>query len=379
MSVISLGCRLNAAEAEAANLAGVTLVNTCAVTAEAAAQSRRAAAKAGREGPVVVTGCAAELDPAAFAALPGVRAVLPNAAKWDWLAAAPPPLAHTRGFVAVQTGCDHDCTFCVTRIARGPARSLPAAAVVATVKRMADAGVAEVVLTGVDLTSWGGDLEGAPKLGALVQRILIEVPRLARLRLSSLDSIEVDTALFEAVTGERRVMPHLHLSLQSGDDVILKRMKRRHRRADAVALCERLKAARPELVLGADLIAGFPTEDEHAFANTLALLDDCGLNLAHVFAYSPRAGTAAARMPQLPTAVRRERAARLRAAADVRRDAWLAGEVGRVQRVLVERGGLSGRSQGYAPVRLSRAAARGAVVEAVAVRAEGGLLECDIL
>lgn len=379
MSVITLGCRLNAAEAEAARLEGVTLVNTCAVTAEAAAQSRRAAAKAGREGPVVVTGCAAELDPAAFAALPGVRSVLPNSAKWDWLADAPPPLAHTRGFVAVQTGCDHDCTFCVTRIARGPARSLPASAVTATVRRMVDAGVAEVVLTGVDLTSWGSDLAGSPRLGTLVQRILAEVPELARLRLSSLDSIEIDEALFEVVTGEARMMPHLHLSLQSGDDLILRRMKRRHRRADAARLCDRLLARRPGLVLGADLIAGFPTEDDAAFANTLALLDDCGLSLAHVFAYSPRDGTAAARMPQLPAEVRRDRAARLRAAAGARRDAWLASEVGRVQRVLVERGGRSGRSEGYAPVQLNRAASRGAVVEAVAVRAGDGLLECDLL
>lgn len=379
MSVIALGCRMNAAEAEAARLAGVTLVNTCAVTAAAAAQSRRAVAKAGRDGPVVVTGCAAELDPAGFAGIAGVRAVLPNAAKWEWLAAAPPPLGHTRGFVAVQTGCDHDCTFCVTRIARGPARSLPAGAVVATVRRMAEAGVAEVVLTGVDLTSWGGDLEGAPRLGVLVQRILAEVPGLARLRLSSLDSIEIDDALFEAVTGERRVMPHLHLSLQSGDDLILRRMKRRHRRGDAVRLCERLLAKRPELVLGADLIAGFPTEGETAFANTLALLGDCGLSLAHVFAYSPRGGTAAARMPQVAQAVRRERAARLRAAAEARRDAWLGGEVGRVQRVLVERGGASGRSEGYAPVRLDRPAARGAVVEAVARRVADGILECEIL
>jgi len=353
------------------------VVNSCAVTNEAVKQTRQAIRRARRERPdaqLVVTGCAAQIDPASFAAMPEVDRVIGNAEKlkseaWeaydevvvqDIMAVreTAPHLAasfstHARAFVEVQNGCDHRCTFCAIPYGRGNSRSVPAGAVVERIAALADAGHAEVVLTGVDLTSYGPDLPGAPGLGQLVERILKHAPALQRLRLSSLDGVEIDDRLFALLTQEPRVMPHVHLSLQAGDDMILKRMKRRHSRAESVRLVERLKAARPEIAIGADLIAGFPTEDEAMFANTLALIDDCDVVHGHIFPYSPRAGTPAARMPQVAPALAKERAARLRGASERRRGRWLASMLGTEQDVLLERPGDRGHVPNFAEVRLA--------------------------
>ncbi|WP_066652407.1 MULTISPECIES: tRNA (N(6)-L-threonylcarbamoyladenosine(37)-C(2))-methylthiotransferase MtaB [Sphingomonas] len=379
-TVISLGCRLNLAESETIRAinAGrpVVVINSCAVTNTAVAETRAAIRKARRANPtaeIAVTGCAAQIDPQSFAAMPEVDRVIGNAEKLlpsAWASAArvqvqdimavratAPHLAasfadHVRAFVEVQNGCDHRCTFCAIPLGRGNSRSVPAGAVVDRIAALVDAGHREVVLTGVDLTSYGPDLPGAPTLAMLIERILRHVPRLERLRLSSLDSIEIDDRLFDLVTGEARIMPHLHLSLQAGDDMILKRMKRRHARADAVRIVERLKARRPEIAIGADLIAGFPTETEAMFANTQALIDDCDIVHAHIFPYSPRGGTPAARMPQVAVEVRKARAALLREAAARRRTAWLATLVGSSQQVLVERPGTRGHAANFAEVTL---------------------------
>jgi threonylcarbamoyladenosine tRNA methylthiotransferase MtaB len=267
--------------------------------------------------------------------------------------AAPAPRfgEHARAFVDVQNGCDHRCTFCAIPFGRGPSRSVPAGAVIERVAEAVAAGHREVVLTGVDVTSYGGDLPGTPALGSLLERILTHVPALERLRLSSLDAVEIDDRLLDLVTGELRVMPHLHLSLQAGNDLVLKRMKRRHARGDAVALVERIKARR-DVAIGADLIAGFPTEDEAMFADSLAILDDCDVVHAHIFPYSPRAGTPAARMPQVEPPIVRERAARLRAAAEARRERWLRSLTGSEQAVLVEHSGTSGHAANFAEVRM---------------------------
>ncbi|WP_210357968.1 tRNA (N(6)-L-threonylcarbamoyladenosine(37)-C(2))-methylthiotransferase MtaB [Sphingomonas beigongshangi] len=388
--VISLGCRLNIAESEtiAALVAGrdTVVVNSCAVTNAAVKATRAAIRKARRARPgaeLVVTGCAAQIDPAGFAAMAEVDRVIGNAEKLlpaAWASAAPvvvgdimqvretaPHLAasfsaHARAFVEVQNGCDHRCTFCAIPFGRGPSRSVPAGAVVERIAGLVAAGHGEVVLTGVDLTSYGHDLPGSPTLGLLVERILRHVPALRRLRLSSLDSIEIDERLAEIVTGEARVMPHVHLSFQAGNDLILKRMKRRHSRAQAVAMVAALKARRPEIAIGADLIAGFPTEDEAMFADTLALIGDADIVHAHIFPYSPRAGTPAARMPQVAPAAIRDRAERLRAAAARRRAAWLAGLVGSTQDVLVERPGERGHAGNFADVALAQTAAPGTIV-----------------
>jgi len=270
-----------------------------------------------------------------------------------------------RAFVEVQNGCDHRCTFCAIPFGRGPSRSAPAGAVIEAIERVVAAGKNEVVLTGVDLTSYGHDLPGSPTLGSLVERILARVPALQRLRLSSIDAPEIDERLFELLTQEARVMPHLHLSLQAGDDMILKRMKRRHSRADAVRLVERLKAARPEIAIGADLIAGFPTEDEAMAANSLALIDDCDIVHAHIFPYSPRAGTPAARMPQVELELRRERAARLREAAAERKAAWLDSLIGTTQQVLVEAPGNRGHGTSFADFALGGSHALGSILPIV--------------
>ena len=379
--VISLGCRLNIAESETirALLAGrdTVVVNSCAVTNAAVKASRQAVRRARRDRPdaqIVVTGCAAQIDPAGFAAMAEVDRVIGNGEKLNpaaWASLEPvvvgdimalretaPHLAasftgHARAFVEVQNGCDHRCTFCAIPFGRGPSRSVPAGAVVDRIAGLVEAGHHEVVLTGVGLTSYGHDLPGAPTLGLLVERILRHVPALARLRLSSLDSIEIDDRLFELVTGEPRVMPHLHLSFQAGSDMILKRMKRRHSRAQSVDMVARLKAARPEIAIGADLIAGFPTEDEGMFADTLALIDDADIVHGHIFPYSPRAGTPAARMPQVAPAAIKDRAERLRASAGRRRAAWLASLTGSVQDVLVERPGTRGHAGNFAEVLLT--------------------------
>lgn len=368
---ITLGCRLNFAESEAMRgLAGADaiIVNSCAVTNEAVRQTRQAIRRAHRASPekrIIVTGCAAQLDPASFAVMPEVAKVIGNADKYsaaafanqnrvvltDVMAAPAPPvaagfLARVRSFVAVQTGCDHRCTFCSIWQARGPSRSLPYEAVREAVTRELDAGAKEIVLTGVDITSYGGGL------GPLCQRLLAELPQLKRLRLSSLDSIEIDDALMELVAGEPRLLPHFHLSLQAGDDLILKRMKRRHSRRQAVETVERLRMARPDITIGADLIAGFPTESEEAALNLLRLIDDCDIIAAHVFPFSPRPDTPAARMPQLERELVKARAARLRQAAEERRIRWLDSLVGTRQTVLVENSE-KGHSDGFAPVRIS--------------------------
>lgn len=385
--VVNFGCRLNIAEGEAIRAAAadqdnLVIFNSCAVTAEAERQVRQAIRRTKRDRPdarIIVTGCAAETIGPELAAMVEVDAVVGNEAKRrlssyssfvpsevegrangvstaldtnGWEAPAISGADHARAFVEVQNGCDHDCTFCVTTLARGASRSVPAGAIIDAIKARVDAGQQEVILTGVDLTSYGPDLPGQPTLGLLVERILTHVPDLPRLRLSSLDSIEIDDRLFDLITGEARVMPHVHLSLQSGDDMILKRMKRRHLRADAVRLVQRLKAKRPGIAIGADIIAGFPTEDEAMFANSVALLEDCDIVFGHIFPYSPRPGTAAARMPQLDRGTIKARADRLRGAAQARKARWLDSLIGTLQRVLIERDGRTGHAENHASVEI---------------------------
>jgi threonylcarbamoyladenosine tRNA methylthiotransferase MtaB len=368
---LTFGCRLNAAESEAMRaLAGgmeALIVNTCAVTAEAEAQARQAIRRAARETPgrpILVTGCAAEIAPAAWAALPGVARVIPNARKLDpaiWgAAAAPAPPARARALLPVQTGCDHDCTFCVIPRGRGAARSVPLPELVRGARALAAQGVAEIVLTGVDIASWGTDLPGRPALGTLVRAVLDQVPELPRLRLSSLDPAGMDEALWRGLAEEPRLMPHLHLSLQHGAALILKRMKRRHTRAQALALCRRAATLRPGIALGADLIAGFPTETEAHVAEMLDFVAEAGLSFLHVFPYSERPGTPAARMPQLPVPVRRERAARLREAGRLAARRFYEGRVGGVERVVLERPD-RGHAESFAPVRLTTPGPPGAL------------------
>ena len=369
--LITLGCRLNAAESEAMRaLAGdrddLVIVNSCAVTNEAVRQTRQAIRHAHRQRPsarILVTGCAAELEPLRFERMPEVTRVVGNTSKLkafasnDVMTPVPAGFMHrVKSFVAVQTGCDHRCTFCSIWQARGPSRSLPFEAIRDAVARELDRGAKEIVLTGVDITDYEGGL------GSLCQRLLAALPGLRRLRLSSLDSIEMDDALFELIAGDPRLMPHFHLSLQAGDDLILKRMKRRHSRADAVRTVERIMAARPDATIGADLIAGFPTETEEMALNSLKLLDDCDVIAAHVFPFSPRPTTPAARMPQVERETVKARAARLREAASERRLRWLDSLVRTTQRVLVEGGG-KGRSDAFAPVAVN-GAERGQVGDA---------------
>jgi threonylcarbamoyladenosine tRNA methylthiotransferase MtaB len=417
VSLLTLGCRLNTAESEAmrarAEEAGfgqdsfgadgrqdIIIVNTCAVTEEAVRQARKAIRRASRENPaarIVVTGCAAQIEPESFAAMDEVSLVLGNAEKTDgetWrrlkasnsfglaetsaeklrlndimaARAVAPHMAgafreHTRAFLQVQNGCDHRCTFCIIPYGRGPSRSRAMGEVVDEVKRLVDQGVKEIVLTGVDLTSFGGDLPGAPKLGDLVRMILRHAPDLPRLRLSSIDAVELDDGLKEAIASEARLMPHLHLSLQHGDDIILKRMKRRHGRDDAIGLCAELRALRPDITFGADLIAGFPTEDEAAFTRSIELIGECGIAFTHVFPYSPRPGTPAAKMPQLPRELLRERAARLREAGEAARGIFLARLAGTRQSILTERSD-TGHTEGFAPVAFTHAMAAGQIVTA---------------
>lgn len=355
----------------------MVIVNSCAVTNNAVSETRAAIRRAARARPgidIVVTGCAAQIDPQGFAAMPEVSRVIGNAEKLDptiWRASDPvvvgdimavrttaPHLAtsfdsHARAFVEVQNGCDHRCTFCIIPYGRGNSRSVAIEAVIDRISGLVERGYREVVLTGVDLTSYGLDLPGEPTLATLVEAILAHVPGLARLRLSSLDSIEIDDRLFDLITGEARIMPHLHLSLQAGDDMVLKRMRRRHSRSDAVRIVERLKKARVDLAIGADLIAGFPTETDAMFANTAALINDCDIVHAHIFPYSPRVGTPAARMPPVPGDVRKNRAAELRARAAARRQMWLEQLVGTTQPILIERPGDRGHAPNFAELRLS--------------------------
>ena len=405
--VVNFGCRLNALEGEAvrALVASSTdretvVVNTCAVTAEATRQARQAIRRLRREHPearIVATGCAAQVDPAGFAAMAEIDHVAGNAEKlspsyWGRLVSADrivvsdimslresaahmvDAMSRTRAFVEVQNGCDHRCTFCIIPYGRGPSRSVPMGRVVDQVARLVDAGHREVVLTGVDLTSYGSDLPGTPRLGDLVGRIMQHVPSLPRLRLSSIDSIEVDEALLDLIASEPRLMPHLHLSLQAGDDMVLKRMKRRHLRHEAVEFCARVRARRPDVAFGADLIAGFPTETEAMFERTLALIADCDLTHVHVFPYSARVGTPAARMPQVARPVVKERAARLREAAAEAFGAALYGARGRRVSLLVEDDN-RGRTEDFLPARLAGAAvAAGTIMDCVVTGVDDGAL-----
>jgi threonylcarbamoyladenosine tRNA methylthiotransferase MtaB len=383
----TLGCRLNAYETEAmkelaaaAGVANAVVVNTCSVTAEAVRKAKQEIRRLARENPgaaVIVTGCAAQTEPETFAAMPEVTRVVGNTEKmqastWQGLTAdfigqtervqvddimsVRETAGHLidgfgrhRAYVQVQNGCDHRCTFCIIPYGRGNSRSVPAGVVVEQIQRLVDRGFNEVVLTGVDLTSWGADLPATPRLGDLVMRILRLVPHLPRLRISSIDSIEVDEALMMAIATEPRLMPHLHLSLQAGDDMILKRMKRRHLRDDAIRFCEDARKLRPDMVFGADIIAGFPTETEQMFENSLKLVDDCGLTFLHVFPYSARRGTPAARMPAVNGPDIKDRAARLRAKGDAVLQAHLAAQVGQMHHILTESAGM-GRTEGFAEV-----------------------------
>ena len=403
----TLGCRLNAYESEAmremaetAGLSGAVIVNTCAVTAEAVRKARQEIRRLARENPgapIIVTGCAAQTEPETFAAMPEVARVIGNHEKMQpatWAGLAAPDygtervmvddimsvretaghlidgFGRHRAYVQVQNGCDHRCTFCIIPFGRGNSRSVPAGVVVDQIRRLRDRGFNEVVLTGVDLTSWGADLPGTPRLGNLVRRILRMVPDLPRLRISSIDSIEADPELMEAIATEPRLMPHLHLSLQHGDDLILKRMKRRHLRDDAIRFCEEARRLRPDIVFGADIIAGFPTETEAHFENSLRLVDDCGLSFLHVFPYSPRKGTPAARMPAVPGPAIRDRAARLRAAGAAALAAHLSAQIGQRHSVLTE-GPRLGRTEQFTEVAFDRDQPEGALIE-VTIRAHDG-------
>jgi len=381
--IVTFGCRLNAYESEAirarvaeAGLEDAVIVNTCAVTAEAVRQSRQAIRRLRRERPgakIVVTGCAAQTEPDTYAAMAEVNLVLGNQEKMRAASYFEPGErvrvndimsvretagqmvdsfeGQTRAFLEVQNGCDHRCTFCIIPYARGNSRSVPMGAAIAEARRLTGAGFAELVLTGVDLTAWGADLPGTPTLGTLVRKILKLVPAVKRLRLSSIDSIETDPELLRAIAEEERLMPHFHLSVQSGDDMILKRMKRRHTRADTIAFCETVRRARPNAAFGADLIAGFPTETDAMFDNTLKLVDEAGLSVLHVFPFSPRPGTPAARMPQIPKAITKERAALLRQRGDAATTARLAALNNTTQTLLIERGGI-GRTECFAPAKI---------------------------
>jgi threonylcarbamoyladenosine tRNA methylthiotransferase MtaB len=433
--IITLGCRLNMAESEAmrglaAREGDLIIVNSCAVTNEAVRQTRQAIRKAKRARPdarLFVTGCAAQVEPERFAGMPEVDRVLGNREKLLASSFRRRPESHgegaeasgpgipavagmtdragmtdgpdirvsdimqvretaphlatgfasrARAFVEVQNGCDHRCTFCIIPYGRGNSRSVPAGRVVERIRALVDDGFAEVVLTGVDVTSYGPDLPGAPTLGQLIERILRHVPALPRLRLSSLDCIELDERLFELAISEPRFMPHLHMSFQAGDDLVLKRMKRRHSRADAVATVARLKQRRPEIAIGADLIAGFPTESDAMAENTLRLVEECDVVMGHIFPFSPKRGTPAALMPQVPPAIVKQRARRLREACAVRNARWLAGLVGTRQRVLVEKNGL-GHAENFAPVQLRHSSESwndGEVVEIEVTSLEAGVL-----
>ena len=425
VDVITFGCRLNAYESEVvrrhardSGLEHTVVVNTCAVTAEAVAQARQAIRKLARERPdasIVVTGCAAQIDPATFAAMPEVHRVLGNDDKlrrsaWDDTRAAleraalapdfgisateklvvndimavrecAPQLidgleGRARAVVQVQNGCDHRCTFCIIPYGRGNSRSVPMGDVVAQIRSLCETGYREVVLTGVDLTSYGADLPGTPQLGTLVRQILKHVPSLARLRLSSIDSVEVDRELMDAIAEDARVMPHLHLSLQAGDDLILKRMKRRHTRAEAISFCDQVRRLRPDMVFGGDVIAGFPTESEAMFNRSLDLVDECGLTYLHVFPYSARPGTPAARMPQVAHGAIKERARRLREKGAAALARHLNGEVGARRSLLTELNGI-GRTPQFTPVRLSEPLAPGLIVDVVIAGHDGRqLLAC---
>jgi threonylcarbamoyladenosine tRNA methylthiotransferase MtaB len=417
IEVVTFGCRLNTYESEAmraaasaARLGDAIIVNTCAVTAEAVRQARQSIRRIKRERPdakIVVTGCAAQTEPQTFVAMPEVTLVAGNDRKLEasfWSAqraALDAPFgiaaeekavvndimavretalhlidgveAHTRAFVQIQNGCDHRCTFCIIPYGRGNSRSVPMGDVVAQVRKLIEGGYREVVLTGVDITGYGANLPGAPRLGKLVRQILKHVPELERLRISSIDSVEADPDLLDALADEPRLMPHLHLSLQHGDDLILKRMKRRHSRSDAIAFTEQVRRLRPDIVFGADIIAGFPTETDDAFARSRDLVGACSLTHLHVFPYSERAGTPAARMPQVPHPLRKHRAALLRQDGMAALRRHLESEIGKSRRVLTERGGIA-RTEQFTPVRLADPAAPGNIIDLTITSHDGRYL-----
>jgi threonylcarbamoyladenosine tRNA methylthiotransferase MtaB len=410
VDVVTFGCRLNAAEsevirreAERAGFADTVVVNTCAVTAEAVRQARqtiRALRRARPQTKIIVTGCAAQTEPQTFSAMPEADQVLGNSEKLDAVAwsnaraafgldAAPKAIvndimavketaAHlvssfegrTRAFVQVQNGCDHRCTFCIIPFGRGNSRSVPMGAVVDDVRGLVANGYSEVVLTGVDITAYGADLPGSPKLGRLVKQILKHVPDLQRLRLSSIDSVEADDDLLDAIAQDVRLMPHLHLSLQSGDDMILKRMKRRHTRGDAIAFCDQVRRLRPDVAFGADLIAGFPTETEQMFQNSLDLVEACGLTHLHVFPFSPRPGTPASRMPQLPREVVKDCAKRLRERGALALKKHLDAEIGATRRVLSE-SHERGRTEHFIPVKFTAQIEPGKILDLIMTSHDG--------
>jgi threonylcarbamoyladenosine tRNA methylthiotransferase MtaB len=393
VDVVTFGCRLNVYESEVirreaatAGLEKTVVLNTCAVTAEAVRQARQAIRRLRREKPdtrIIVTGCAAQTEAKTFADMPEVDRVIGNEGKFDarvwaagdklavsdimavksmWPHAIDHIERHTRAFVQVQNGCDHRCTFCIIPFGRGNSRSLPLDDVVGQAQRLVANGYREIVLTGVDITSYRSDLPGSPRLGTLVRHILRNVPDLARLRLSSIDSVEADADLLDALAAEPRLMPHLHLSLQAGDDLILKRMKRRHSRNDAIAFCKQVRRLRPDVVFGADIIAGFPTESDAMFSRSLDLIDECGLTQLHVFPFSPRPGTPAARMPQVDRSIVKDRALRLREKGEAGLRQYLDREIGTRRSVLAEAGGLA-RTEQFMPVRLSAPVKPGVILD----------------
>lgn len=409
--IVTFGCRLNAYESEAirerlkkAGIEDAIVVNTCAVTAEAVRQSHQTIRKLKREQPekrIIVTGCAAQVIPDRYAAMEEVDLVLGNAEKMlatnyargantrtrvgDIMSVdkaephfVPGFEGRARAFLQVQNGCDHRCTFCIIPFGRGPSRSVKPDAIIREARGLVENGYNEIVLTGIDLTSFGGDLAESPSLGHLVRRILKNIPELRRLRLSSIDSIEADATLIQVIAEEERLMPHFHLSAQSGDDMILKRMKRRHSRADTVRFCDDVRKMRPDALFGADIIAGFPTETDEMFENSLKLIDDAGLSLLHVFPFSPRTGTPAAKMPQLPRPLVKERARILRQKGEVALTATLGRMVGSQQEILVEKEGF-GRTKNFLPVMFNGAMLPGEIVPGRIVKAGNGHLHADIL
>ncbi len=403
IDVVTFGCRLNTYESEVmkshaqkAGLSDTIIFNTCAVTSEAEAQARQAIRRARREHPdkrIVVTGCAAQARPDQFTAMPEVNAILGNEEKMhatpylsldteraqvNDIMSIKETAAHlvasfdgkARAFVQVQNGCDHRCTFCIIPYGRGNSRSVPIGEIVAQVRTLVDAGYHEIVFTGVDVSAYGADLPGAPTLGRMMRRVLALVPQLKRLRLSSVDAVEVDDDLYQLIATEPRLMPHLHVSLQAGDDMVLKRMKRRHLRNDIISFCKKVRELRPDIVFGADIIAGFPTETDEMFANTLALVDEVDLTYLHVFPYSSRPGTPAARMPQVAKDIRKQRAAQLREAGSKRLASYLQKQVGRELEIVIEQDGMSGHSEGFAPVKLNAPAPVGSLQKVTIARAD---------
>ncbi|MCP5381495.1 MAG: tRNA (N(6)-L-threonylcarbamoyladenosine(37)-C(2))-methylthiotransferase MtaB [Kordiimonadaceae bacterium] len=417
--VVTFGCRLNTYESEIirkhADEAGLTdavIFNTCAVTAEATRQAKQAIRRARRKNPdanIIVTGCAAQIDPKQFSEMEEVNQILGNEEKLiarsyrDFGIAKSERISvndimsvrktaphliegfeeRSRAFVQVQNGCNHRCTFCIIPYGRGNSRSVPAGEVVSQIQQLVDNGYKEVIITGVDITSYGPDLPGNPTLGKLCQKILKNVPNLERLRLSSIDSIETDEALFEIITNETRMMPHLHLSLQSGDNMILKRMKRRHSREDSIEFCNAVLKARPDVVFGADIIAGFPTETEEMFENSMALVEDCNLTYLHVFPYSEREGTPAAKMPQLDRTIRKERAARLRKLGEAKVDEYLKKSIGNLVNILIEKNVKSenaaiGHTEHFAPAKITGSHTVGHIAKAIVTGYQDGLLNAEV-